>query len=297
MESASLFSLLNDAAVFIRESYKCMHLWDKVSEDRRKIRLGPIGETRWLAKDQALSKVFGSFGKPEHALFTDLVITMKRIEEDDTMKPAVRVKARGYVEALVRYETILTAQIFLRIFEVTSPVSKYLQTSGMDILTAQRLIMGTEDSLRKCSRDFDGVKDAADMFVQWANSTLQEQDDCDVEVQTALPEKRIWKKKIMPGELAQDEPVLDVERNYNIEVHNVILDTSTDSIHCRYAASAVLCSDFACMDPRNFPEIRDKGLPKTALGELSKCLAKFDERATIPTLQAELTSLANNGRH
>ena len=75
------------------------------------------------------------------------------------------------------------------------------------------------------------------------------------------------------------------------QVHNVILDTITESIRCRYAVSAVLCSDFACMDPRNFPEIRDKGLPKTALGERSKCLAKFDEHATIPTLQAELTSL------
>lgn len=96
-----------------------MHLWEKVSEDRRNRRLAPIGETRWLAKDQALSKVFGLFGKPEHALFTGLVITMKRIEEDDTMKPAVRFKTRGHVEALVRYETILTAQIFLRIFEVS----------------------------------------------------------------------------------------------------------------------------------------------------------------------------------
>lgn len=293
VESASLFSFLNYVAVFIRESYKCMHLWEKVSEDRRNRRLAPIGETRWLAKDQALSKVFGLFGKPEHALFTALVITMKRIEEDDTMKPVVRFKARGHVEAVVRYETILTAQIFLRIFEVTFPVSKYLQTSGMDILTAQRLITGTEHSLRKCSGDFDGVKEASDIFVQWANNTLQEQDDCDVEVQTALPEKCTRKKKTMPGEVARDEPVLDVERNYNIKVHNVILDTITDSIHCRFAASAVLCSDFACMDLRNFPEIRDKGLPKTALEELSKCLAKFDERATIPTLQAELTSRAN----
>lgn len=62
VESASLFSWLNDVAVFIWESYKWMHLWEKVSEDRRKRRLAPIGETRWLAKDQALSKVFGSFG-------------------------------------------------------------------------------------------------------------------------------------------------------------------------------------------------------------------------------------------
>lgn len=78
VESASLYSLLNDVAVFIRESYTCgMHLWEKVREDSRNRRLAPIGETRWLAKDQALGKVFGSFGKPEHALFTVLVITMK----------------------------------------------------------------------------------------------------------------------------------------------------------------------------------------------------------------------------
>ncbi|KAF3837901.1 hypothetical protein F7725_009669 [Dissostichus mawsoni] len=40
----------------------------------------------------------------------------------------------------------------------------------------------------------------------------------------------------------------------------------------RYAANAVLCSDFACMDPKN--------VQKVALEELSKCLLKFDERAT-----------------
>ncbi|KAJ4933945.1 hypothetical protein JOQ06_006753 [Pogonophryne albipinna] len=120
-----------------------------------------------------------------------------------------------------------------------------------------------------------------------------EQDECDLEVQTALPEKRVRKKKSMPGEVAQDEPVSDAERNYNIKAHNVILDTVTDSLQRRYAANAVLCSDFACMDPKHFPQIRSKGLQKVALEELSKCLMKFDERATVGTLQAELTSLAN----
>lgn len=76
-------------------------------------------------------------------------------------------------------------------------------------------------------------------------------------------------------------------------MHNVILDTVTDSIHFRYAVSAVLCSNFACMDPRYFLEISDKGLPKTALGKLGKCLAKFDEHAKVPTLKADLTSVAH----
>ncbi|CAL9701334.1 unnamed protein product [Knipowitschia caucasica] len=98
----------------------------------------------------------------------------------------------------------------------------------------------------------------------------------------------------MPGELAQDEIPSHAEAEYKIKVHNVILDTVTESLHHRFAASALLCSDFACMDPKNFSEIRDKGLQETALEELSRCLLKFDDRATMENLQAELISLANH---
>ena len=59
VESASLFSLLNDIAVFLRESYKCIWKWEEISKDKHHRRLCPIGQTRWWAKDQALSKVFG----------------------------------------------------------------------------------------------------------------------------------------------------------------------------------------------------------------------------------------------
>ncbi|RXN32369.1 SCAN domain-containing 3-like protein [Labeo rohita] len=87
--SESLFSLLNDIAVFIRDSYKRMKLWEENSEDKRHRRLGVIGEMRWWAKDEALRKVFGRFAKPDNALYTDLVITMEKIEKDVTMKPVI----------------------------------------------------------------------------------------------------------------------------------------------------------------------------------------------------------------
>eukprot|EP00063_Salmo_salar_P063808 XP_014038643.1 PREDICTED: zinc finger protein 519-like [Salmo salar] len=51
------------------------------------------------------------------------------------------------------------------------------------------------DNLRKCARDFEGVKRAADNFVEWANGILEEQQDYDAEAQTALPEKRTTTKK------------------------------------------------------------------------------------------------------
>ena len=66
------------------------------------------------------------------------------------MKQSARVKAKGYMDGLLKYETILEAQIFLRIFEHKSPLSKYLQTSGMDHLIAHRLVVGTEDRLKRC---------------------------------------------------------------------------------------------------------------------------------------------------
>ncbi len=93
------------------------------------------GKTRWWAKDNALRKVFGSFANPDNCLYVDVILSLTAIQEDMTMKTTARIQARGFVEALLKYEIILTAQTFLRIFEQTSQVSKYLPTQGMDILS------------------------------------------------------------------------------------------------------------------------------------------------------------------
>lgn len=60
---------------------------------------------------------------------------------------------------------------------------------GMDILSAQRLVEGTEDSLNTFVRDFEGVKGAADVFVSRVNKKLE---DSELVVETA--QKRDGKK-------------------------------------------------------------------------------------------------------
>ena len=92
----------------------------------------------------------------------------------------------------------------------------------------------------------------------------------------------------MTGELPQDEPLTAVERDFEVTIHNIIMDTVTQSIHEHFAVSGKLCSDFACLDPKNFPEVRNKGLPGYAMQNLS--LMKFDARATTGTLKAERAS-------
>lgn len=58
---------------------------------------------------------------------------------------------------------------------------------GMDILSAQRLVEGTENSLNTFVRDFEGVKGAADVFVSRVNKKLEEADS---ELVMETPQKR-----------------------------------------------------------------------------------------------------------
>ena len=90
-------------------------------------------------------------------------------------------------------------------------------------------------------------------------------------MQTTLPEKRVRKKKRMPGEVLDDEPVASSDAAFEVNVHNVILDTVAGNMDRRFSANAKLASDFACLDPKNFPEIKINGLPNSALQEISKC--------------------------
>ena len=97
-----------------------------------------------------------------------------------------------------------------------------------------------------------------------------------MEEEVALPEKR-------EGDLAKVEQLTAAERDIEMAIHNVIIDTVIQSIHEHIAESGKLCSDFACLDPKNFSDVRDKVLPGSAMQNLSKCLLKFDARASAGT--------------
>ena len=93
------------------------------------------------------------------------------------------------------------------------------------------MFTGIQEDLRKRARDFDVVKNAADKFAQWANDKLQDQEDCDLEVQATLPPKKIRKKKTMPGESSEDETKWCNCGLHDEYIHNVIFDTPAGSIH------------------------------------------------------------------
>lgn len=94
-----------------------MNVWEQGSQGSWHKCLYIIGETQWWAMDATLKKIFGSFGEPEQCVYFDVLKTLKTKENQKT---TMCVKAGALLEALMRYETVLTAQLFLRIFEVTT---------------------------------------------------------------------------------------------------------------------------------------------------------------------------------
>jgi len=74
-----------------------MKTWEETNTDKRHRRLSAIGQTRWWAKDAALTKVFRCFGRPDSALYVDVVLALIAVQLDTTSKPTVRAKAKGYI--------------------------------------------------------------------------------------------------------------------------------------------------------------------------------------------------------
>ena len=194
VEVVTLFGVLNTCAVFLRESYLRFNVWREFSKLKY---ISVIGETRWWAKDRALTKIFGNFFKPSNQethiidfLYVDMLQTFHDISTSNRFNNDVRYRAKSLLDSLTNFEFILTAQLFLKIFEHTTPLSEYLQTTGMDLLRAYKMVQNCINELSKVDRNFDPIFQAAINFSKFANNELEKR-NLDIEVQMVLKEKRI----------------------------------------------------------------------------------------------------------
>ncbi|KAJ8678593.1 hypothetical protein QAD02_014380 [Eretmocerus hayati] len=143
------------------------------ANDKRRLNL--IGQTRWWAKYSGLTKVFGSSESSEKSLYVVVIVVLETIENDPRSKSDVRVNARSYRESLLKKETVLTAFIFLTIFDVTTHLPNYLQTKVLNILKASNMIKTTLNRLKSIRDDFELVKAKAEEFIKLINDRLEAQ--------------------------------------------------------------------------------------------------------------------------
>nr|XP_047135672.1 uncharacterized protein LOC105847622 [Hydra vulgaris] len=187
---ATLFNLLNLIAVFIRESYIRMNMWNYFNKDNKRKKLNIIGETRWWAKDAILKKIF---------------------------------------------------------------------EKGLDFIKAYNMISCAIQSLKEISRNFCVINEVSDEFVNYANNNLDEM-ECDVMLESKLPEIRRRQKKIMPGEKALDETTSNALKNFEVNVYNFAIDMAVQSMENRFSKNQSFYYDIGCLDPKNFTEPTPKNV-------------------------------------
>jgi hypothetical protein len=267
--SITLWGLLNNIGRLYRESFKVMQVWEtqtaKSQGVSRLLKIGLIGRTRWWAKDRALSKVFGD---PD--VFVAIILSLSLVANDSDFSGSLRHDASSYLHGLCKFDTILTAMTFKRIFKQTTPLSKYLQTEGMDYLQAQAMVESTGSGIASISRTFDEVRAEAEDFCQNVNKLLAEseaQNAVAVEAELCATIRRRGQR----GDALQD---LSPVEQFKIRTFNPIMDAAHQSFVKRFEKCGGLYSEAALLDPKRFKDVSNlKQKPKLPL--LGACVNKY----------------------
>jgi len=105
-------------------------------------------------------------------------------------------------EKLIKFETVLPGKMYLRLFEFTSPLSKYLQTNGMDVIQAHRMVLKTNEELKKIARDYQNTYEVTNEFIKCVNKKLENKNS-QIRVENDFPVTRLRKLKQLDGEIGQ----------------------------------------------------------------------------------------------
>ena len=101
------------------------------------------------------------------------------------------------------------AFVYIQIFDITTPVSDYLRTPGLDVFQAWRMINEATDKLSKVTRFFAAIYQHATTFLNGVNDKLFEEG---IHLITDLPKIRATRRT--PN-------VQSAEKNFEINCHNV----------------------------------------------------------------------------
>lgn len=281
---ANFFSLINACAVFFKESYQRMNIWRDISENEheniRHKRLQSISDTRWTAKQTAVNRIFGSYGIFNDVMYPDLIIALTKISKNEALKPDIRSKANNLLTSLLKYETILIAHLYMNIFSITGPLSRYLQTSGLDLHKCVQMVKASLNELKKIQRNIDNTMQVCDEFILKMTNEIQKRIDVSSEnleiqeIQNKFEVKRVAKKRKMANYESNDEPIEDEKKKFSVEIYNRVLDIIIESMTKRFSNNNDLLIDLSLLSPSNFNLIKD-GLSVDALAKLSHKIKPF----------------------
>ncbi|KAL4113078.1 hypothetical protein QTP88_016768 [Uroleucon formosanum] len=263
------------------ESYQRMNLWKELSEkDNIHKRLQAICETRWTAKETAIKRLFGTYNSlDDNGMLSDLLLVLTKIVQNPNLNPDVRSKASNFISCFIKYETILVAHMYMKIFQITGPLSRYLQSNKLDLLKCQQMVTSALENLKGIQRGVENVKEVCNTFITNTNNKIETMAisyKLNVEqIQSTFKEKRIAKKKKTFNHENEEDLITTPEKKFTIEVFNTVLDTVVNSMNTRFVKNNSLYFDLSLLCPKNFPFNNLKDIPESAFLTLATKLKPF----------------------
>ena len=130
-------------------------------------------------------------------MFCDVIEVLYCVSTSQKLSVKARFDASVMLDNMIRYQYVLTAITYLRIMEITSALSMYLQTSGLDFINAFNMVEATKKDIQQIIRDFTMPVTKTDHFVKNAYEVLEER-GCDVLIKSSFSAKRVRKNKNKP---------------------------------------------------------------------------------------------------
>ncbi|KAL4127406.1 hypothetical protein QTP88_011577 [Uroleucon formosanum] len=295
-----------------QESYQRMNLWKELSEkDNIHKRLQGICETRWTAKETAIKRLFGTYNSlGDNGMLSDLLLVLTKIVQNPNLNLDVRSKASNVISSFIKYETILVAHMYIKIFQITGPLSRYLQSNKLDLLKYQQMVTSALENLKGIQRDVENVKEVCNTFITNTNNKIETMAisyKLNVEqIQSTFKEKRMAKKKKTFNYENEEDLITTPEKKFTIEVFNTVLDTVVNSMNTRFVKNNSLYFDLSLLSPKKFPFNNLKDIPESAFLTLATKLKPFipfndNKENNVPDIRnrfsEELWSFSNSWKY
>lgn len=145
------------------------------------------------------------------------------------------------------------AMTFLNIFQHTTPLSAYLQTSSLDYLQAWRIV--------KCT--LEHLHDARDKFIETYNA-----EKVYVSVMTEKIEQKSEKKFLLRGNCFWEQNFLQKDLGKEVLMFNSIVDQIVTSMKYRFLENQSLYLHLECLDPKRFDDLSNQTIELTRIAQL-----------------------------
>lgn len=258
-ETRNLMGLLQETCTFFNESSRRMDIWKRWTKEEcfgqeRLKKLVKVGNTRWSSSFNAIFRVCD---KPE-----SYVILLGSLWELGTSKNS-SAKTRSQSDALLcrwlKFDSLLTAIVLRDILRKCDPVTKYLQTRGLDIIHAVGLVENELSTLSDERSKFEEHLKRAHDFREQVQCLVDNHrnPEFDVTLEISLPTAPATRKKRrMFDELAADEVIADPVDSYRVKAYLPIVDRLCTEISSRFnERSSVLYQELWLLNPQNYAKI------------------------------------------